>query len=73
MTIPFHWYFVVHYYDTNNSEQVRYGESTCQKANTVYNRVKKWCDKNNYQLTDFDATTASQHYHENIHLYTLDL
>lgn len=73
MAIPFHWYFEVHYCDQENTEQIEYGVSTCEKANTVYNRVKKWCEKNNYQLTHFDTTTASQHYRENSDLYTLKL
>jgi hypothetical protein len=71
MAIPFHWYFELHYLDQDNNELIQYGESTCEKANTVYNRVKKWCVENNYELTHFDTTTASQHYHDHTHLYTL--
>jgi hypothetical protein len=71
MAIPFHWYFELHY--TNSQEQLHkaFGETVCEKANTAYKRAKKWCSQNDHKLIYFDATTATAHHKANREIYTL--
>jgi hypothetical protein len=73
MAIPFHWFFGLH--DTNpyGLPHKVFGETVCEKANTAYNRAKKWCSQNGHELVYFDATTAVAHHNANEGLYTLRL
>jgi len=72
MAIPFRWFFVLHYQDQKGEEHINYGITTCEKANTAYNRAKKWCTENNHIMVYFDANVSPQHYREKPELYTLE-
>ena len=73
MAIPFHWYFELHYTNSQELPHKVFGETVCERANTAFKRAKKWCSQNVHQIVYFDATTAVAHYKANKELYTLRL